>query len=253
MIMPAVLKYVYILVRISGLFVFAPFFSSKIIPVYIKAGLVATLAYIVSQSVPITIEPVDDVVTFSLIIAKEFIVGMALGLVSEMLFDALYVAGEIMDLELGFGMVNVFDPFTQAPRPLMGNFVFYLSLMVYLVVNGHHRLIEAVVTSYKFVPVNGMTVSGSMIKKLVEVFGEMFVLGIKISAPVLIAIFLTDVSLALLSRAVPQLNVFINGMPVKILIGFGVVMLMLPMFLVLLDVLFNSIDYNNLQMMRLMR
>lgn len=248
-----VLKYVYILVRISGFFAFAPFFSSRIIPVYVKAGLAAILALVVDQSVGIAAVPAGDFVTLVLVIIKEFVAGAALGLVSEILFDALYVAGEIMDLELGFGMLNVFDPFTQTPSPLMGNFVFYLSLMIYLLVNGHHRLIEAIVTSYKFIPVGGLAIRGPMINNLIEIFGEMFTLGIKISAPVLIAILLTDVSLALLSRAVPQLNVFINGMPIKVLIGFGVVMFMLPMFLVLLDVLFNNIDYSNLQIMRLMR
>lgn len=252
MISAALLKYIWVLFRISGLFTFAPFFSSRVIPVYVKAVLIAALTYVVGQSAFITAAPPKDFITFALVLLQEFITGMAMGFVSLLLFNALYVAGEVMDLELGFGMVNLFDPFTQAPMPLMGNFIFYFSLMVYLVTNGHHRLIEALVASYRLVPVGGMAINGSMIDQLVQVFGEMLALGIKISAPVLIAIFLTDVSLALLSRAVPQLNVFINGLPLKILIGFGVIMLMLPMFLVVLDVLFNRIDYNNLRILRLM-
>jgi flagellar biosynthetic protein FliR len=233
-------------IRISGFTVVAPIFSSRNVPAYIKIGFSLAIAYILyplfynaQVKIPESIFP------YIVVIAEEFVVGLVIGLASAMIFYAIQGAGNILDMQIGFGIVNVFDPLSGQQLPLVGNFKYMLALIVFLATNGHHVLLTALVESFKLVPVTGVVFHTELAGIFVDMVVELFVIALKISLPVLVALLLTDMALGVLARTMPQMNVFVVGLPGKIIVGIFVLSLALPAYVAFLEVMFNGM-YSNI-------
>jgi len=175
-------------------------------------------------------------------IIKEFIVGLTIGYVAYLVFSAIYLAGQFIDMQIGFSMVNVMDPVNNIQVPVTANFYFILSMIIFLVVNGHHLLIKALFDSYTYVPVGKAVFTGEILDNMIKIFGSIFVIGFKIAAPITAAILITDVALGIISRTVPQLNVFVVGMPLKIGLGIAVIVLTIPAFMMMMDSIFDTMN-----------
>ncbi|MBB6732865.1 flagellar biosynthetic protein FliR [Cohnella zeiphila] len=235
--------------RITAFMVAAPVLSTKTIPNTFKIGLAFFISVIVFLNVGF-----DDRVTadgeFILSIMKEVVAGLLIGFVASLFFAVVQVAGAYMDMQMGFGIANVVDPLTGASAPLLGNLKYMLMVLVFLSVNGHHYLIAAIMNSYEWLPLNNhffqTLYHGSVSEFLVRTFADTFLLALQISAPIVVSMFLTDLGLALLSRAAPQYQVFVIGVPIKILLGMAVLILLLPgfgsIFQMLFDHLFDALD-----------
>lgn len=232
-----------IFIRMTGLFVVAPIFGRRNIPAYLKIGFSFFTAIIMVNTITLPAsDTYSNILQLGLIISKEFIVGITIGFVAYLSFTAIYVAGEIIDMQLGFGVVNVMDPISNIQVPITSNLYFIMSMLVYLAVNGHHSLIKALFDSYTLVPLGTAVFNESLLNNLLAVFGYIFAIGFKIAAPVVAAILITDVALGTVSRMVPQLNVFVIGMPLKIFVGIVVLVVSVPMFIYVLEGLFDVVD-----------
>ncbi len=232
-----------IFVRMTGLFIVAPIFGRRNIPTYLKIGFSFFTAIILVNTIQIPApEAYVSMLQVAFMAAKEFIVGITIGFIAYLAFTAIYVAGEIIDMQIGFGVVNIMDPISNIQVPITSNVYFILSMLVYLAVNGHHSLIKALFDSYTVVPLGTAVFNAAIADNLMAVFGTIFAVGFKIAAPVIAAILITDVALGTVSRMVPQLNVFVIGMPLKILVGIVILMVTIPMFLYLLEGLFQVVD-----------
>jgi flagellar biosynthetic protein FliR len=235
-----------IFIRISGFTVVAPIFSSKNVPAYIKIGFSLAIAYILypffyNSDVRIP----ESLFPYILILFEEFVVGLVIGFVSSMIFYAVQSAGNILDMQIGFGIVNIFDPLSGQQLPLVGNFKYILALIVFLSMNGHHVLLTALVDSFKLVPVMGVVFHTELVGILVDMVVGIFIIAIKICMPVLVALLLTDMALGVLARTMPQMNIFIVGVPGKIIVGIFVLSLALPAYIAFLEVAFNGM-YSNI-------
>ena len=218
-----------VLVRLTGMFVVAPFFGRRNIPAIFKAGFAFVNALIaVSVLKDRTIPETNGIVQFVAAAGSEFIVGMLIGYVSNMIFSAIYLAGQLIDMQMGFGIVNVIDPLSNIQVPVTANFYFIMTMLVFLLINGHHALIEALHRSFEIIPVGRAVFSDILFTDGLRMFGYIFELGFKFAAPVTAAILIVDVMLGIMSKTVPQLNVFVVGMPAKILIGFLVMIITVP-------------------------
>ncbi len=217
-----------ILARLGGFFATAPIFSSRYIPVQVKTCLVLYLSCALAPVV--SIQPVDGVMRLAGVMFVEVLVGMAAGYVASLIFLAVQVAGQVADQEMGFGMVNVFDPMHGNPIPLMGSFLYLLALMLYLAIDGHHFLVASLIRSYERIPAGQIAGAHKMAEMVLARMQGAFVLGVQIISPVLVALFLATVAMGIMARTVPQINVFIMGLPVKVLVGASVVCLSLPVF-----------------------
>ncbi len=216
--------------RLMGLLYAAPFFGSRNIPNMARIGLAFLAAFIfIPVLMPFRAEP-PDIFTWVFLFLLEILVGLAMGFVSSLLFYAIQVAGQFIDMQLGFGFANVVDPQSGIQVPVLGNYLQIIAMLIFLLINGHHWLIEAVFYSYQAVPLGGATVNGSMPEVISYLFINFFIMAIRISIPVIGAVMLADVSLGIISRTVPQMNVFMVGMPLKIIVGFFVVALSIPLF-----------------------
>ena len=156
------------------------------------------------------------------------------------------MAGKIMDMQAGFAVVNEMDPTSTPQNPLIGSFLYYLTLIIFVVTNGHHVLLSALVGSFDSVPVLGMNADVSSLANLmVDFTAGVFLTGMKIAMPLTFAILLTNVSLGVLARTMPQMNIFVVGIPMQIVIGLFTVGIIMPFYVMFLDVLFNEM-YGNI-------
>lgn len=219
--------------RVTALMATGPFFSNTAVQVQTKVALSAFIALLMTTAFadkqpPVTME------AFSLVplVFKEALVGALLGFCSNMLFYAVRLAGGLADFDMGFQTSLLFDIDAGAPT-LVGEIQSLAALMIFLILNGHHFLIEAIFASVKAVPLTTFALSEASVQGLVRFVTMSFIIGIKIAAPVLISLFVANLALALLARAAPQINVFVLSFQVKIIVGLLVLFMSVPLFVVL--------------------
>lgn len=240
-----------VFVRMTGLFVIAPIFGRRNVPVYLKIGFAFFLAIILVNTISLS-KPdyIQNIYYFALIAAKEFLVGITIGYVSYLIFTAIYIAGQMMDMQIGFGMVNVLDPVSNMQVPVTANLYYMMSMIMFLAFNGHHALIKALYESYTLVPLARAVFGSAITNDIIRIFAETFVIGFKISAPILAAILISDVALGVISRSMPQMNVFIVGIPLKIILGIAVLIFTLPSFASMIDRLLAVMDRETLNFLK---
>ncbi|MRN54852.1 flagellar biosynthetic protein FliR [Paenibacillus monticola] len=228
--------------RISSFFVVIPVFSSRSIPTTFKIGLSFFISLVIFSSIGTGVTVPQDL-SYILLIAREVLIGLLLGFVGYLMFMTIQTAGSLIDIQIGFGMANVIDPMTGASAPILGNFKYMIALLMFLSMNGHHYLLDAIVYSYKWIPLNNdlflKMIDGSLSEFLVRTFAQSFVLAFQMAAPLVTALFLTDVGLAFLARTAPQYNVFVIGIPLKIIVGLALLLVLMPTLAVLFQNLFD--------------
>lgn len=228
-----------IFVRVSGIFIFSPLFSSQNVPNPLKLGFSFFVSILLTTT--LNVDYLSSIETnYVLLIIKELMLGLIIGYVSYAFFSAFYVLGQIVDMEIGFGMVNVIDPQNKVQVPVMGNFYYILAFLVFLMVNGHHIVIRALIESYELVPIGKFYINEGMTYKLIEILGKTFSLGFRISSPIVVVMLLIDILLGVLSRSMPQMNVFVVGMPLKIIVGLLIIAISIPVFYAITGKVFDG-------------
>lgn len=212
--------------RLAGLFLIVPFFSFRLIPMLVKIGLAIGLTLMLLPAV--VLPQVASLAEFVWILLRETFIGFGLGFMAAMVFAAAQMAGQLLDVEVGFGVVNVIDPVSGSSLPVLGDLFNIATLLVFLSMDGHHFIIRALWQSYSWWKVGGDVAVNA--EALLAEFGRMFLVAVELALPVWAALFLTTVVLGLISRAVPQINVFILGMPLKLLVGLFLLVIGLPAF-----------------------
>lgn len=231
-----------IIVRATCFFLMLPLFSYRTIPTNHKIGLGFFLALLIFLSMDVPELTVDG--TFYLLIVKEALVGLFIGFLAYMLFSAIQIAGGFIDFQMGFAIANVIDPQTGTQSPLTGQYLYTIALFFLLTVNGHHLLLDGIYYSYRFIPLEQAWISfgdGGIMEFLTKSFGLMFAVAFQMSMPVVGTIFLVDVALGIVARTVPQLNIFVVGVPVKIISGLLILMIVMSVMMVSVSNLFSTI------------
>ncbi|KMM56004.1 flagellar biosynthesis protein FliR [Bacillus glycinifermentans] len=211
-----------VFVRITAFYVTVPLFSYRTVPAIHKLGFAFFLA-LVSFS---TIEkpPHLDIDGFyMLLVMKEALVGLLLGLIAYMMLSAVQIAGSFIDFQMGFAVANIIDPQTGAQSPLVGQFLYTMALLLMLSLNAHHLLLDGIYYSYQYIPVDHLGLSfgnAQFAEFIAKSFNTMFITAFQLSAPVVASLFLVDLALGIVARTVPQLNVFVVGLPLKIAVTF---------------------------------
>ncbi len=224
----------FLLFFLSNYFVFLwsrLFFSGRNVPAQFKIGISVFVAFIAFVGAG-TQSPVAMDSMYVLLIIREILVGLCLGFVAYMFFTIVQIAGSFIDIQIGFGIANVIDPMTGTQSPVIGNLKFMVASMLFLSLNGHHYLLEAIMRSYEWIPLNNETFAkfygGQISDFMVKSFSSVFALSFQMAAPLIVAMFLTDVGLGLLARVAPQFNIFVIGLPVKLLLGLIMLVLLFP-------------------------
>jgi flagellar biosynthetic protein FliR len=235
-----------IFARISGVLVAAPLFASRNIPNLAKVGLSVMLSYIIAPVVIANGGAVipNDIIPYVLIIISEFFIGVILGYVTYIVFYGIQMAGAILDVKIGFGMVHIIDPQMGQKIPLIGNFKYILAMIVYLATNCHHLFLSAVYSSFTIAPVAQAASFTGLGLVLAGIVGNIYIIAFKIAFPIVLSLFLTEVALGILSRTMPQLNIFVVGLPARLIVGFFMLIFGIPFYVALLEVLFTGMVSN---------
>lgn len=243
-----------VFVRMTSFFLTAPIFSTRGVPNQFKIGLAFLLAIISLSYIPVTSTiPLD--LFFVVYVVKEVLIGLILGFISEVVFFTIQIAGGLMDLQMGFAMANIIDPRTGVYVPITGTFKNILATLYFLSINGHHMLIKGMISSYKAIPVDRMWAAfgdEQVFLQVAKVFGNMFSGAMLMAAPIVVALFLVDLSIGIIARSVPQFNIFVVGLPIKMIASFLLLIVVMPAFFMVLSGLFEKMFMAMAEMMTLL-
>lgn len=223
--------YTFLLVfaRIGGVIVAAPVLGNQAIPRPLKAGLTLIFALAITPMAASMTGPIPThIFLFIAAVAKDALFGMALGYISRILFSAVEMAGYFADTQMGFGFVNLVNPFSEHQESILSSFQFQLAITVYLLANGHLILLGSLVESFGILAPGNVSPNAAFGMMVLPLLRLMFILALKLAMPALGVLMVVDVAFGLMARAVPQLNVFLVGTPAKIIIGVTVVALTMP-------------------------
>lgn len=213
------LTYFLIIMRMGGLFFTAPIFSSSSLLNPVRMILVLIISLLLLPVVtPVTVTD-PNLLWLVVSVTKEILIGVCIGGMTSLLFSGLQLGGYLVDYQIGFSMVSVIDPTTNANVSFSGQVYNILGTLIYLGIYGHHIFMRAVGQSFDFMPVGDFTFNKDALMFILTTFIKVFIVAIQITAPVFIALMVTNVIMGILARLVPQMNIMVIGFPVKIAIG----------------------------------
>jgi flagellar biosynthetic protein FliR len=213
--------------RLAGLFIGAPLFSRRSIPSRFKVMIVFMLAAVLVPAAAVPKVPGDAVGVAGALVG-ELSIGMAIGFLARLLVSAFQLAGSMIAFQMGFALARSFDPETGASSPVMGSLYLNLATMLFLLMDGHHFLIQAVAASFETFPVGAPVAFGTLTGTVYSSASTMYELGVRIAGPVTGLMLLTNATVGFINRVVPQLSIFNIGFPMTVMGGLLAVMLAVP-------------------------
>ncbi len=208
----------------------APLLGNKAIPKTVKAGLCLLFALAITPMVTASTGPIpENLILFAGVVVRDSLFGMALGYLARVLFSSVEMAGYLADTQMGFNFANIFNPFSEHQDSVLSSFQYQVTITIYLVLNGHLILLGSVIDSFKALPPGAVSLHAGFALTVVPMLNQMFLLGMRIAMPAVGVLLVVDVAFGLVARMVPQINVYVVGMPAKIIIGVGIVAMLLPL------------------------
>lgn len=242
-----------ILMRVAAIFFSAPFFGSRRVPVPVKAGLALMVSMALFPALEGKLELRDGgISTLFLYMASEVLIGLIIGFTARFIFAAVQLSGRIIGFQMGFGLARVLDPTLEDQMSLVSRFQDLVAILIFLSLNAHHIFVLALVKSFELVPPLGLHYSTNIVNMLVALAGNIFLVAIKVSAPVFASLIFTNVALGIVARAVPQMNVLIVGLPLQIAVGVLVLGLSFPFFAMFMKDTFSKLSADIMLLLRAM-
>ena len=227
LVLPEFQSFLVLISRIGGIVAAFPMLGGRTVPAKIKIALVVMLG--VALSPLIRLPPMSrDAIEMTAGLASELLIGLVIGLAVRLVFGALEVAGDLLGTQMGFGAVQLLDPMTAQHSSVISEYFRIIAMLVFLSLNAHMVVVAAIVSSYDTIPPFGARLSPALGEEVLQLSQHMFVTALQLSAPVLVVMLLINVLLAMLGRAVAQINVFVLSFPLTIAGGLLVLGLALP-------------------------
>ena len=252
-IWPQVEQFGLLFVRVGAFVSMLPILGGAQVPAVPKLGLTGLLTYFMftiagspQQSLP------GDLTGFFLWVVVEATIGLGLGFLTKMLFSGVQMAGEIVGRQIGFSMAQTFDPTFQTRTSIMSEFYLMVMMLIYLIFNGPHFLIQGLAESYHYLPLGGRLSTAGIEVPVMEMAGGLFVSCVRVAAPVLATLMLTNIALGILARTVPQMNVFMVGLPLRIGVGLLAMVLTIQLFVYIFQAEWNQFQLGFEAIMRLL-
>ncbi len=228
------LFFLFIFLRISGIFIMTPFFGSNNINRRIKLFFILSIVFVIYPVVPKdeTILKNLSYFTFSGIVLREVLVGVIIGFFYTLLFTIAQMSSHIYSMDMGFGMVSVFDPMSQVQIPVLGQMKYFFMVAVFFILGIHRNIIYAIVLSFDKFKIGTLSYNyTNLTNEVIKNFIYYFEIALKLAIPIIAVLFLIDVVLGVMARIAPQMNVFFIGMPLKILAGLMALITITPYFM----------------------
>ncbi len=229
-----------ILVRISTFVYTAPFFSLRNVPQKVKLGLSIALAIILSQVLPYQPLIYVGVIGFAGLIIKEALAGLIMGFFSNICAQIISFAGGMIDMEIGFSMVQEYDPVSATQITITSNFYQYAVMLMMFITNLHHSIIAALVDSFTIVPLGQVEINVTIYEAFLQFIIDYFIIGFRIILPIFAAMLIVNTVLGILAKVAPSMNMFVIGLQLKVFIGLIVLLFIVTTIPVVADFIFEE-------------
>jgi flagellar biosynthetic protein FliR len=229
--MKSMIVFILVFARIAGMLATAPLFSTFPCPPQVKAGFAGLCAFVMYPfilQISNFILPAD-LITFTGLIAKELAVGMMIGFSASLIFTGIQVAGHLLSMEMGLAIANALDPVTQQDVPIVGQFYLFIASIIFIYINGHQWLFSSIHESYASIPIGlDFSFAKPITEQLIVFFSGLFTTAFSLILPIFEILILITVLMGFLSKVVPQMNVFMVVLPLKIYIGLSLMAILMP-------------------------
>ena len=235
--------FILLIFRMGGLVVASPIFGRVNVPVIAKIGLTLSLGYLMFNIFPQTVAiQYSNLIGYALLCAGELLLGMALAYITNVMFSmTAFTAGQLIDMQIGFGIVNVFDAQNNTQVPMMGNVLNITFILLFFGVDGHTRLIEILYLTIDRMPIGTLLYSPYIGITALEIFIRAFLLGVMIALPIIASGLTIEMGFGMLMRAVPQIHMFVIGIPLKMMVGIILFIVTLPVFATFSERIFSEL------------
>lgn len=210
-----------VVMRVGSILFFMPIWDSRTVPVQVKVFSILVISLALTPVVANTLPPFPQTwLALLFLVLRELLLGLSLGLVVRFVFSGAQMAGTLLGVQMGFGMVTLIDPQTADPSSLIADVFTMTATILFLALDGHHLLLRVLAQSFGEVPVGGPALMpASLFSFLIPMGSVMFQLMVKLVAPILLVLFLTQVAMGLVARTIPRVQVMIMAFPVTIALG----------------------------------
>lgn len=220
----------------------APFFSLVNVPRRVKAGLALYMTAILFYSTSYTPPAYSGVIGFSVLVAGEALAGAIMGFFANIAYHILSFAGQMIDMDIGFSMVSQFDPISNIQTTITGNLYGYLVLLTMMITGLHRYFIRAIIDSFTIIEIGKVQINSRLYLLMGEFLADYFVIAFRIIIPVFASILVVNTILAILSKMAPQMNMFVIGIQLKLLIGLLIMALIIEMIPSVADFIFEEMS-----------
>lgn len=235
--------FLFILVRIVALLATAPLFNNQAIPIMGKIALALILAYLIFSFINKDAIQLQISMGFIAVnVIKEIITGALLGFCINIVFYSISFAGTLIGFDIGLSMAQVFNPAEGINNNVLGQYLYILAVLVLILIDGHHYIIRAVSYSFTVVPLGHYTINREVFDFIVKLGSAVFILAVKIASPILVSFFLVHLAEGIMSRIIPQMQVFFVTYPLKIGLGIFLLMATMPLYVYLIKNLLSSYE-----------
>jgi flagellar biosynthesis protein FliR len=223
--------YLMIFIRTGAIIFSVPLFGSKDFPTIAKVGMTLCIAWIIYPSVNLPSEP-STIKVLQLLpsIGAEILIGIVIGFTARMFFEGIQLGGQLIGFQMGFGIVNVFDPISGANFSIIAQFQNLLAILLFLSMNMHHWFFKAIAMSFNKIPLFYTNMPYTLLEWVIGLSSNIFLIAVKVGAPIIATLLFTSAGLGLIAKAVPQVNVLMVGFPMKIAAGLFAIGISMNMF-----------------------
>jgi flagellar biosynthetic protein FliR len=229
-----------IFIRVTAIVSVTPLFGNNAVPVRIKAAISFFLSIIMINTVDYTAVSYVGTIGYSVLVMKEAITGLVIGIGSGFCLYILNYSGHFIDMELGLSMAMEFDPTSNLQSTITANFLSHLFIIMFLMSDMHYFIIDALNESYKAIPIGGANIDAGLYHIIVKYIVDYFVIALRIALPIFACVFVINIILGILAKVAPQMNMFVIGMQLKIFVGLFILYMIMGMLPGIVDFIFEE-------------
>lgn len=223
-----IITFLLLLIRLFSVIFFVPFFDNNLFPIKLKSALALFLTFLFFPLATSTAVGITSLVAFMMAAFLEVMMGFLVGCVLKIVFAALDFAGENISFVMGLSIASAFDPATGSAKPIVGNVLAMLAMVIALMLDFHHIIFMMIAKSLTTTPLGGFLASQSLLKYIASDFSNIFLIGFTMAFPIICIILMSDIVFGMIMKTHPQFNLLVIGFPVKIALAFFVIILIIP-------------------------
>lgn len=218
----------FVFMRMCGCILFNPIFGRKNLPVILKIGMALLLSLFAYATIPDKVIEISSIIVYCVMLVKELLVGFIVGYIIQLFMSVFIISGEVIDFQMGIAMANMYDPQSNISMPVTASIMNCMYMLLFFAANAHITMIKIFCQLATISPYGNISFSSGIFEELIGLFSIILVYAVKLALPILAVELIVEMGVGLLMKAVPQINVFIVNIQLKILIGFIAILVLVP-------------------------